>query len=74
MATVLTPLTTHAPYELTHYGDLHGEISLIENPDPFNPRYEVWMTRVDWEQWYRLTATDDLTEAQGIFKQAITHL
>jgi hypothetical protein len=62
------------PHERTHYGDHHREITLIENPDAFLPRYEVWMHRTDWGEWRRLIATDDLTEAQAAFTQGLTQL
>jgi hypothetical protein len=67
-------MITTAPHELWHYTANLGEITLIENPDPYAPRYEVWMTRLDWDQWCRLVATDDRSEAQFVFRKAIAHL
>jgi hypothetical protein len=47
---------------------------MIQNPYVFPARYEVWLTRVDWEEWRRLIATDDVTEAQAAFTQGLTQL
>jgi hypothetical protein len=62
------------PHERTHVGTLHGQIAMIQNPDVFPARYEVWMHRTDWGEWRRLIATDDLTEAQAAFTQGLTQL
>jgi len=74
MDTLLTPLKTPTPHELKHFGNHDGEITLIQNPDVFPSRYEVWMTRVEWEDWRRLVATDDFTEAEAAFLQGLTQL
>ena len=58
------------PQELKHFGNNYGEVSLIENPYPFS-RYEVWMTRIDWEGWRRVLGTEDLSTARHLFGKAV---
>ena len=65
--------TLRLPQELRHFENDSSELSLVENPYPFS-RYEVWMTRVEWEEWRRLLATEDLSTAQQVFERALHDL
>ena len=60
------PLT---PQERRRFGTPAGELVLLENPEAL-PHYEVWAFRVDWQEWRRVYATEDLDGAEGLFAHA----